>query len=78
VTGNGLEEADRLLAQVSTPPGTGWVLGADVYECVAAAWTSAGEPDRARAALAPLLAVTGAGTWDVVQARLRQSSSPTS
>jgi tetratricopeptide (TPR) repeat protein len=77
-TGEGLDEADRLLADVTTPPGTGWVLGADVYEQVAAAWISAGEPERARAALEPLLAVTGNGTWDAVHLRLRQSSSPSS
>ena len=63
---------------MTTPAGTGWVLGADVYECVAAGWVSAGEPERATAALAPLLAVTGGGTWDAVHRRLRQSSSPRS
>ena len=54
------------------------MLGADVYEQVAAAWVAAGEPERASAALAPLLAVTGDGTWDAVHARLRQRSSATS
>ena len=77
-TGECLDEADRLLASVTTPPGTGWVLGADVYEQVAAAWVAAGEPERASAAVAPLLAVTGDGTWDAVHARLRQRSSATS
>ena len=78
VTGECLDEADRLLASVTTPPGTGWVLGADVYEQVAATWVAAGEPERASAAVAPLLAVTGDGTWDAVHARLRQRSSATS
>jgi DNA-binding SARP family transcriptional activator/tetratricopeptide (TPR) repeat protein len=77
-TGEGLAEADRLLAQVRTPPGRGWVLGSDAYESVAAAWVAAGEPDRGRAAAAPLLDVTGSGTWDAVHARLRQSTSPRS
>jgi DNA-binding SARP family transcriptional activator/tetratricopeptide (TPR) repeat protein len=77
-TGDGLAETDRLLAGVSAPPGRGWVLGADVYEAVASAWLAAGEPERARAAVEPLLAVTGSGTWDVVHSRLAQSSSPSS
>ncbi len=77
-TGDGLQGADEMLAAVTTPAGAGWVLGADVYECVAAAWASAGEPDRARAAVAPLLAVTGDGSWDAVHARLRQRSSASS
>src|SRR5699024_4211751 len=37
-TGEGLEDADRMLDAVSAPPGRGWVLGADVYEGVAAGW----------------------------------------
>jgi DNA-binding SARP family transcriptional activator/tetratricopeptide (TPR) repeat protein len=77
-TGDGLAETDRLLAGVSAPAGRGWVLGADVYEAVASAWLAAGEPERARAAVEPLLAVTGSGTWDVVHSRLAQSSSPSS
>jgi DNA-binding SARP family transcriptional activator/tetratricopeptide (TPR) repeat protein len=79
-TGEGLAETDRLLAEVSSPPGHGWVLGADVYEAVAAAWRDAGEPARAAAAVSPLLAVTGTGTWDAVHSRLGagQSSSPSS
>jgi len=77
-TGEGLEEADRLLADIQAPPGQGWVIGADVYESVAGGWMDAGRPDRARAAVAPLLAVTGGGTWDSVHHRLRQRSSPSS
>jgi DNA-binding SARP family transcriptional activator len=69
-TGERLAEADRLLAEVRTPPGRGWVLGADVYEAVAAAWTAAGEPARAAAASAPLLAATGPGAWEAVHERL--------
>jgi DNA-binding SARP family transcriptional activator len=77
-TGEGLEETDRLLRGVNAPAGRGWVLGADVYESVAAAWLAVGEPDRAGAAVAPLLGVTGGGTWDAVHMRLSQSSSPSS
>jgi tetratricopeptide (TPR) repeat protein len=77
-TGEGLREADRLLAGVSAGPGRGWVLGADVYEAVASAWVRAGEPTAAHDAVAPLLDVTGGGTWDAVHERLRQSSSPSS
>jgi ATP/maltotriose-dependent transcriptional regulator MalT len=77
-TGEGLDEADRLLGGIDFPQGRGWVAGADVYESVAAAWVAAGEPDRARSTVAPLLAVTGGGTWDAVHTRLRQRSSPSS
>jgi DNA-binding SARP family transcriptional activator len=77
-TGEGLAETDRLLGGVSAPAGRAWLLGADVYESVSAAWVAAGEPERAAAAVAPLLDVTGGGTWDVVHDRLRQSSSPSS
>jgi DNA-binding SARP family transcriptional activator len=77
-TGKGLEETDRLLRGVSAPANRGWLLGADVYESVAAAWIAAGEPERATDTVAPLLDATGGGTWDAVHARLRQSSSPSS
>jgi DNA-binding SARP family transcriptional activator len=77
-TGDGLEETVRLLAGVATAPGHGWLLGADVYECVAAAWSSLGEHERARAAVAPLLDAVGGGRWDAVHLRLRQRSSASS
>jgi DNA-binding SARP family transcriptional activator/tetratricopeptide (TPR) repeat protein len=77
-TGEGLDEADRLLAAVRTPPGQGWVAGADVYDAVGAAWLAAGEPHRARAASAPLLDATGPGSWATVHARLVQRSSASS
>jgi tetratricopeptide (TPR) repeat protein len=77
-TGDRLEEVDALLAGVSAPDGFGWLIGSDVYVATATAWMRAGEPDRARAAASPLLGVTGAGRWDAVHARLRQSSSPSS
>ena len=77
-TGDRIEEVDALLAAVTTPADAGWVIGADAYEAVAAAWTRAGEIERARAVVAPLLRVTGAGRWDAVHTRLRQSSSASS
>jgi tetratricopeptide (TPR) repeat protein len=77
-TGEGLAEADRMLRDVNAPAGQGWVLGSDVYEAVASAWVAAGEPERAAAAVAPLLTATGGGAWDAVHARLRQRSSPSS
>jgi DNA-binding SARP family transcriptional activator len=77
-TGEGLEETDRLLAGVQAPPGQAWLVGADVYESVAAAWVAAGRPERAAAAAAPLLEATGGGVWDAVHTRLRQRSSPSS
>ena len=77
-TGEGLVEADRLLAGVQAPPGQAWVAGADVYDGVAAGWRAAGEPERARAALAPLLAATGPGNWAAVHSRLLQRSSASS
>jgi tetratricopeptide (TPR) repeat protein len=77
VTGEGLEEADRMLAAVRTPPGVGWVTGVDAYDAVASAWLAAGEPERAHRALAPLLSVTGPGAWAVVHDRLGRRSSAT-
>jgi hypothetical protein len=77
-TGERIEEAEEVLTDVTAPPGTGWVLGADVYEQVAAAWRAAGEPGRAQQTAAPLLSVTGNGIWDAVHARLCQSSSASS
>jgi DNA-binding SARP family transcriptional activator/tetratricopeptide (TPR) repeat protein len=74
-TGEGLLEADRLLAEIQAPPGRAWVSGADVYDAVAAAWCDAGEPQRARHALAPLLAATGPQSWSTLHGRLRQRSS---
>jgi DNA-binding SARP family transcriptional activator/tetratricopeptide (TPR) repeat protein len=77
-TGEGLVEVDRLLTGIQAPPGRAWVAGADVYEVVASAWLAAGRPDRARAAVAPLVAVTGPENWAAVHDRLRQRSSPSS
>jgi len=77
-TGEGLAEADALLAGVQAAPGRAWISGADAYLGVASAWRAAGEPARAGAALAPLFAATGRRHWAAVHARVAQSSSATS
>lgn len=58
-----LGEADALLSAVSAPPGSAWLLGADVYLAVARAWLDHGEPARARAVLGPLLAAAQRQRW---------------
>jgi len=77
VTGEGLDEADRLLAGVEAPPGGAWVTGSDVYEALASAWVTAGEPERADRVVAPLLAAT-ADSWRVLHQRVSQTTSATS
>ena len=61
--GSALAEADAMLAAVTAPPGSAWLLGLDAYLCVARAWLTAGDPQRARAVLAPLLAAARAERW---------------
>ena len=73
-TGEGLVEADRLLAGVQAPPGQAWVAGAAVYDAVATAWLDAGEPDRAVAALRPLLEAT-THSWREVHERAARTAS---
>ncbi|MGZ5404673.1 MAG: BTAD domain-containing putative transcriptional regulator, partial [Nocardioides sp.] len=73
VTGDGLHEADRLLAGIEAPPGGAWVAGADVYEALASAWLTAGLPARAQRVTAPLLAATRR-SWRVLHERARQST----
>jgi tetratricopeptide (TPR) repeat protein len=58
-----LTEAATLLDQASIPPGGAWVLGYEAYLSLAEAWLGQGEPDRARAVLAPLLAVAEREPW---------------
>ncbi len=77
VTGEGLEEADRLLAGVDAPPGGAWVSGSDVYEALATAWLNAGETDRAAQVTAPLLTATRE-SWQVLHERARQRTPATS
>jgi DNA-binding SARP family transcriptional activator len=58
-----LAEAAGLLEQASIPDGGAWMLGYEVYLSLAEAWLGHGEPDRARAVLAPLLTVAEREPW---------------
>jgi DNA-binding SARP family transcriptional activator/predicted ATPase len=58
-----LAEAAGLLEQASIPDGGAWVLGYEAYLSLAQAWLACDEPDRARAVLAPLLAVVDRESW---------------
>ena len=58
-----LAEADQLLAGARLPAGDAWVLGYEVYLSVARAWLTAGQPERARAVLAPLLGAVERVAW---------------
>ena len=63
-----LHEADRLLAGITAPPGSAWLLGSDAYLCVARAWRAIDRPDRARAALTPLLVAARRCGWPTILA----------
>lgn len=63
-----LAEADGLLAAVSAPAGSAWLLGADAYLSVARAWLARREPERARTVLAPLLTAAARVPWPGVLA----------
>ncbi len=76
-TGEGLEEADRLHASIEAPPGRAWIGGCDVYDALAVAWLSVGEPERAARTAGPLLAATR-DSWRSVHDRLAQRTSATS
>jgi len=58
-----LAEADRLLAQASIPADGAWLFGDEACLALARAWLGRGEPERARAILAPLLAVADRVPW---------------
>jgi tetratricopeptide (TPR) repeat protein len=58
-----LAEADALLGQVVTPPGSAWIAADFTYLCIARAWLAAGQPQRARDVLAPMLAVAERVPW---------------
>ena len=70
-----LAEAERLDG-IETPPGGAFLLGADAYLCVARARLQSGDPSRARAVLAPLLAAARRLEWIRCWSR-RGSSTPT-
>ena len=58
-----LAEASRLLAGATLPDADAWVLGYEAYVSVARAWLTAGQPEQARAVLAPLLAAAERVPW---------------
>jgi hypothetical protein len=58
-----LEDADALLATVDCPDGSAWLLGADAYLSVARCWLRHGDPGRAGAVLAPMLAAARRVPW---------------
>ncbi|HEY2288641.1 MAG TPA: AAA family ATPase [Streptosporangiaceae bacterium] len=58
-----LTEAAGMLEQADIPDGGVWMLGYEAYLSLAQAWLAHGEPDRARAVLAPLLAVADREPW---------------
>ena len=58
-----LAEAAGLLKRASIPDGDAWMLGYEAYLSLAEAWLAHGEPERARAVLAPLLAVAAREPW---------------
>jgi tetratricopeptide (TPR) repeat protein len=58
-----LADADRLLGQAGIPDGWAWLPGEEAYLALAQAWLDRGEPERARAVLAPLLALTERVPW---------------
>jgi DNA-binding SARP family transcriptional activator/tetratricopeptide (TPR) repeat protein len=58
-----LAEADGMLRRIDAPPGSAWLLGADVYHSVARAWAAAGRPDRAREVLDPFRAAARRAGW---------------
>ena len=58
-----LAEADALLGRAQVPAGWAWLPGYEAYLAIAEAWTSHGDPGRARAVLAPLLAVAERDPW---------------
>jgi hypothetical protein len=58
-----LDQAAGLLAAASIPDGSAWVQGDEAYLWLARALLGCGEPERARAVLAPLLAVARRVPW---------------
>jgi DNA-binding SARP family transcriptional activator len=62
-----LTEADALLRQAASKTGA-WIPGYESYLSVARAWLPRGEPDHARAVIAPLLTVARRSPWTPVLA----------
>ena len=58
-----LQKADAMLAGISAPAGSAWLLGTDFYLSVARAWLDHDEPRRAHAVLEPLLVAAERQHW---------------
>ena len=58
-----LADAAALLGRIRAPAGSAFIAGDGCYLAVARAWLAGGEPQRARAALAPLLRAAGRVPW---------------
>jgi DNA-binding SARP family transcriptional activator len=58
-----LDHADGLLGQASIPADGAWLLGEEAYLFLARSWLARDDPERARAVLAPLLAVADRVPW---------------
>jgi DNA-binding SARP family transcriptional activator len=58
-----LTEASTLLDGISAPAGSAFLTADGCYLAVARAWLARGEPERARAVLAPLLAAAARVPW---------------
>ena len=63
-----LAEAAGWLEQAGIPDGGAWMLGYEAYLSLAQAWLGHGEPEQARAVLAPMLAVADREPWMVALA----------
>jgi predicted ATPase len=61
-------EAERMLSEITTPPGSAWLFGADVPLAVARTWLASGDPARAAALAHPLLAAAERSGWQSVVA----------
>jgi DNA-binding SARP family transcriptional activator/predicted ATPase len=58
-----LADADRLLEQAGIPADGAWLLGEEAHLFLARAWLTRDDPERARAVLAPLLALADRVPW---------------
>ena len=58
-----LDQATATLNAAVFPQGGAWMLGDECYMSIARAWLGRGEPDRAHAVLAPLLAAASDVPW---------------
>lgn len=58
-----VDRADAMLDRIVATDGAAWLMGSDAYLAVARAWLARAEPDRALAALAPLLAAAERAGW---------------